>query len=173
MSVVEVSGYRRRCAVFVAIGLLAVTASSGCGKKSAPAIKGTKLAVFPVKGKLMIDGKPMASAAIIFNPVTEFPKGVSQMQPRATADENGDFTVTTYANGDGAPAGAYKITISWKGEEAAGLTDSGRAEIEEKAPRDFWNVRTSKIRVNVKEEPNALPTWDLAQLEGDATTSNP
>ena len=121
----------------------------------------------------MLDGKPMVAAAIIFNPVTKFPPSASQMQPRATADENGDFTVTTYTHGDGAPAGDYLITISWKGEEAAGLTDGGRAETEEKAPQDFWNARTSKIRIKVKEEPNALQAWDLAQLEGTATTSTP
>jgi hypothetical protein len=167
------SGCRRRCAVIAAIALFAATAFTGCGKKTAPAIKGAKLPVFPVKGKLMMDGKPMVAAAIVFNPVTKFPPGAAQNQPRATADENGDFTVWTYGDGDGAPAGDYKITISWKGEEGAGLTDGGRGEIDEKAPRDFWNVRTSKIRVKVKEEPNALPTWDLAQMEGDATTSNP
>jgi hypothetical protein len=167
------SGCRSRCAVIAVIALFAATAFTGCGKRTAPAIKGAKLPVFPVKGKLLMDGKPMIAAAIMFNPVAKFPPGVSHMQPRATADENGDFTVTTYNPGDGAPAGDYKITISWKGEEAAGFTDGGRGETEEKAPRDFWNVGTSKIRIKVKEEPNALQVWDLAQLEGTATTSNP
>ena len=173
MAVGVVTGSRRRCALCAVIGLSAAVALTGCSKTRVPAIKGTKLAVFPVKGKLVMDGKPMALATILFNPVAKFPKGAAQMQPRATADENGEFKVTTYANDDGAPAGDYKITISWKGEEAAGLSDGGRAEVDEKAPPDYLNSRTSKIRVKVKEEPNDLPTWDLAQLEGNATTRTP
>lgn len=29
-------------------------------------------------------------------------------------DENGQFTITTWNAGDGAPAGNYTVTISWK-----------------------------------------------------------
>jgi hypothetical protein len=164
------TGLRGRCAACLVV-MLGVTVLAGCSKHGPPPIKGTKLAVFPVKGKLMMDGKPMVAAAIIFNPVTQFPKGSAQVQPRATADENGDFTVWTYANDDGAPAGDYKITISWKGAEAVGLTDGGRGEIDEKVPEAFQTARTSKIRIKVKEEPNTLPTWDLAQLEGKVSST--
>jgi hypothetical protein len=167
---VRVAGLRRGCAAFWVV-ILGVSVLAGCSKHGPPPIKGTKLAVFPVKGKLMMDGKPMVLAAIIFNPVTKFPKGSAQLQPRATADENGDFTVSTYGNGDGAPAGDYKITISWKGAEAVGLTDGGRGELEEKAPEAYQTARTSKIRIKVKEEPNTLPTWDLAQLEGKVSST--
>jgi hypothetical protein len=165
------SGYRRRRAVLAAIALFAATAFTGCGKKSAPAIKGAKLPVFPVKGKLMMDGKPMGFATIMFNPVTKFPQGAAQLQPRAIADENGDFTVSTYGSGDGAPAGDYKITISWKGEEAMDTPDSGRGELEEKVPGAYQSARTSKIRVKVKEEPNTFETWDIAQLEANVSST--
>jgi hypothetical protein len=165
-----ISGLRRRCAACL-VAFLVAAVFAGCSKKAVP-IKGAQLPVFPVKGKLVMDGKPMAAALIVFNPVVKFPAGTAQLHPHATADENGEFTVSTYGAGDGAPAGDYKITISWKGEDAADLTDGGRAEVDEKAPAVFQNARTSRIRVKVKEEPNTLQPWDLAQLEG-RTPSTP
>ena len=97
-----VTGFRGRCALSLVAGLLAATVLAGCSKHGSPPIKGTKLAVFPVKGKLMMDGKAMSSATIIFNPVRKPPKEASQMMPHATVDQNGDFTVSTYGTGDGA-----------------------------------------------------------------------
>jgi hypothetical protein len=160
----RVSGSRRWCAAWLVV-IWAVTVVTGCsGKHGPPPLKGTKLAVFPVKGKLMMDGKPMVGAAIIFNPVTKLPKDAPQRQPRAFADENGDFTVSTYGDGDGAPAGDYKVTVSWKGADVEGTSDGARGESPEQAPEIFQTARTSKIRIKVKEEPNTLPAWDLAQL---------
>lgn len=164
-----ISGSRRWCAACLVV-VLAAAVLVGCSKKAAP-IKGAKLQVFPVKGKLVMDGKPMAAATIIFNPVVKFPAGSAQMWPHATADQNGDFSVSTYVCDDGAPAGDYKITISWKGEEALKVPDSARGELDEQAPDAYQNARTSKIRVKIKEEPNTLPTWDLAQLEGHVSST--
>ncbi len=165
----DVTDSRRRCASCVVMVLAAAIA--GCGKHAPPPIKGAKLPVFPVKGKLIMDGKPMIAAAIIFNPVQKFPKEAAKLLPRAIADENGDFTVSTYGDGDGAPAGDYKITISWKGAEAVEMTDGARGELEEKAPEGYQSPRMSRIRIKVKEEPNTLPTWDLAQLEGKVSST--
>jgi hypothetical protein len=168
----RMTGFRGRCALGLFAGLLAATVFAGCSKHAGPPIKGTKLAVFPVKGKLMMDGKPMGSATVMFNPVRKFPKEAAQMRPHATVDENGDFTVSTYANGDGAPAGEYKITVSWRGgEDAAGLPDGARAELEDKAPESFQAARTSRIRVKINEGENKLEPWDLGQLESHASNT--
>ena len=91
--------------------------------------------------------------------------------PHATVDQNGDFTVSTYGTGDGAPAGDYKITISWRGAEATGLPDGARAELDEMAPEEFQGARTSKIRVKINEAENKLDTWDLAKFESHASNT--
>jgi len=164
----NVLDFRGRCAFVVCIGLVSVTLSSGCGK-SAPQIKG-KLPVFPVQGKLLIDGQPMANATIILNPVRKWPNGTAPQRPRAFAGSDGTFKVSTYSNDDGAPAGDYKVTISWKGD-VSGVTSEQQAELPEKAPASFQEARSSRLRIKVNEEKNELPTWDLAQFESHASNS--
>jgi hypothetical protein len=169
MAIRSAIGPRSRCAVAVCIGILTVAISAGCGGKSRPEIKG-KLPLFPVTGKLMMDGQPMVGATILFNPSQEFPPGAAKQRPRATADADGSFQVSTYTNQDGAPAGDYKVTISWKGDQE-GVTSEQQGDLPEKAPETVQDARWSKLRVKVKEEENTLPTWDLSQLQRQASNT--
>lgn len=162
-------GRRNRCVVAVCVGLLTMAVVVGCGKSGQHAIKG-KLPVFPVKGKLIMDGKPMAGATIIFYPTHEFPDGAAKQRPRATVDTDGNFQVSTYTNDDGAPAGDYKATVSWKGDQE-GVTSEDRAELPEKAPESVQYVRSSKLRIKVTEADNTFPTWDLTELERQASNT--
>jgi hypothetical protein len=68
--------------------------------------------LFPVHGKVVgKDNKPAAGAKVIFHPS---PADTSEpLKPVGECDENGEFTLTTYTKGDGAPAGDYVITIIW------------------------------------------------------------
>jgi hypothetical protein len=159
-------GCRGRCTFVICLGLLTASLSVGCGK-SRPEIKG-KMPVFPVKGKAVMDGQPMAGATIIFHPTEDFPKGSAQQRPRAVVGDDGTFQVSTYDNNDGAPAGEYKVTISWKGD-TEGLNNEQQAELPEKAPETVQHPRSSKLRVEVKNGDNSLPEWDLTERQASNT----
>jgi hypothetical protein len=159
-------GRRGRCTLVVCVALLTASLSVGCGK-SRPEIKG-KLPLFPVKGKAMMDGQPMSGATVLFYPTQEFPKGSAQQRPRAVVEDDGTFQVSTYANNDGAPAGEYKVTISWKGD-TQGLNNEQQSDLPEKAPETVQHSRSSKLRVEVKNGDNSLPTWDLTERQASNT----
>ncbi len=72
-------------------------ALSGCGSGS-----GT----VPVKGKIMLDGAPLAGASISFVPQGE------GRQATGTTDEQGVFTISTIEPRDGAMPGKYKVILS-------------------------------------------------------------
>ncbi|HXG12520.1 MAG TPA: hypothetical protein VNK04_22380 [Gemmataceae bacterium] len=86
-------------------GLVGLTvALASCGTKG-------RLPVYPVKGKVLVDGKPAKDAFVNF-----FPKdtgGREPYAPYAQTNENGEFTLSTYETGDGVPAGEYDVTITW------------------------------------------------------------
>lgn len=157
----------------IAVVLLAIftaTIASSCGKSTRPEVKG-KLPLFPVTGKLLTDGQPMPGAELLFYPVHEFPKEAAKQLPRATVDADGSFKVSTYAPDDGAPAGDYRVTVSWKGPVEGHMNGEQVADLPEKVPFTVQNPRTTKLKVQVKEEQNTLPTWDLAEVERQASNS--
>lgn len=66
-----------------------------------------KLPLYPASGSVTLDGKPFGPVSIRFEPEAEGGRGFV-----ADVDESGTFnTVTTYTVGDGAPVGAYKVTL--------------------------------------------------------------
>jgi hypothetical protein len=162
-------GPRGRCAVALFVGLLTVALSAGCGGKGRPEMKG-KLPLFPVTGKLMLDGQPMVGATILFYPTTAFPAGAAKQRPRATVDTDGTFHVSTYANDDGAPAGDYKVTVSWKGD-LTGITSEQAGDLPEMAPTTVQGANSTRLRMKVTEAENVLPTWDLTELERHASNT--
>ena len=80
--------------------LLILAGSAGCSN-------GPKL--YPVHGKVVYpDGSPMLGGAVMFEPVDNPLKVMSQ----GTIDnETGTFTLTTYKEEDGALVGRYRVII--------------------------------------------------------------
>lgn len=71
----------------------------GCGGD------GTK----PVRGKLTVDGRPLAKAGIVFTPL-----GPGGRTAYAETGEDGSYTLKTFQPGDGALPGEYRVTIVWE-----------------------------------------------------------
>ncbi|MER3415419.1 MAG: hypothetical protein C4297_04290 [Gemmataceae bacterium] len=79
----------------VVIGLAAGCGGGASGAKPAP-----------VKGRILLDGKPLEGATVTFIP--ESGKG----QPASgRTDSQGQFVLTTHNTGDGAVPGSYKVTV--------------------------------------------------------------
>jgi hypothetical protein len=83
--------------------LLAMALAAGCSRSEPDRVE-----VHPVTGQVIFDGKPAAGAFVIFHPKQEIP-GVPR--PSASSDKQGNFTLSTYSAGDGAPQGAYAVTV--------------------------------------------------------------
>ena len=67
----------------------------------------------PVRGKLLVDGKPVQDILVYLIPKgSKMPTDVPP-EHRARAKADGSFAITTYLEGDGAPAGEYVICLEW------------------------------------------------------------
>jgi hypothetical protein len=71
--------------------------------------------LYPVKGKVILGGKPMTSGTIIFEYAgdgADAPKGVGGGPFRVTSKiKDGAFNLIGYAGAEGMPAGNYKVGI--------------------------------------------------------------
>ena len=62
--------------------------------------------VHPVSGSVTYDGKPLPQAIITFLPVTGSHTAFGR------SDDQGNFRLTTFDDGDGAVAGDYNVTVT-------------------------------------------------------------
>lgn len=124
---------------------LALLSAIGCGKAEPE-----RVAVHPVKGQVILAGKPAAGAVVVFHPKAPgaFPP------PRAQADKDGNYSVTTFKTADGAPLGEYVITV-----ELRALVEKGGEYIAgpNQVPAQYSEVRTSKLVASVVEGENQVP----------------
>src|SRR5262249_37898747 len=85
--------------------VLGLCALAGCGTDG-------RLPTHPVKGKLTLDGKPVANAEIWLVPRSEDVKNAKlTVRPYAKSGADGTFTLTSYVADDGAPAGEYAVMV--------------------------------------------------------------
>src|SRR5262249_36217051 len=98
--------------------LVAVVAVTGCSANAETPRK----PVHPVRGSIFVDGQPAADAFVLFHPVSDPDRYPTKAFGRVGKD--GSFRLSTYDTGDGAPAGDYAVTITWRrlneAEEAVG-----------------------------------------------------
>ncbi|MFM7207045.1 MAG: hypothetical protein ACKO4T_10300 [Planctomycetaceae bacterium] len=87
----------RPSSITAAITALVLIAIAGCGPK--------RPATVPVRGTVTLDGKPVASATVLFQP----PQGVPG---RAITGGDGGFTLTTFIDGDGAIPGRHRVAVT-------------------------------------------------------------
>jgi hypothetical protein len=119
--------------------------------------------VFPVKGKILVDGEPAAECLIYLNRNfdTDHPRPVT---PYALTEANGEFQITSYITSDGAPEGEYVITIEWR--ERSGLLNNNFEGID-RLGGAYANIGTNKAQngflVQVGRAPLDLPPFQLTQ----------
>ena len=78
--------------------VVAGLAVSGCGSQ--------RPATAPVRGRILLDGKPLAAAAVLFEPAG------GGVPARGSTLDDGSFTLTTFRRGDGALTGHHRVTVS-------------------------------------------------------------
>ena len=148
------------------------TVAAGCGQGDRPK-------VVPVRGKVLLDGKPVEGAQVTFHPTAAAPRNAG-----GTTNANGEFTLTTFDTGDGAIPGEYIVTIykpqaSGNDDEnldpsadvgeaydlAMESAESEDAEYEGVLPEKYASKETSPLKRTVAETgPNEF-TFELEEGE--------
>jgi hypothetical protein len=124
---------RRPWSTAVALGL-ACSLACGCGPARDPNLPPTA----PASGQVMYKGKPIDHGAVTLHPVGEGNPAVGAI------DENGKFTLSTYARGDGAVLGQHKVTV----DIPPPLDGIAAGEVLS-VPRAYTKAETSPLSVEI------------------------
>ncbi len=141
----------RRLGALVVLFAVAAGLAPGCGKKS------NRLPVFPAKGQVLVGGKPAKGVFVYLWPASA--EGTDAYCPNGQTDDAGNFTLSTYDPGDGAPAGDYKITAEWPARFNV-ITNRWEGD---KLKGKFTDSKNSAFSVTIKKEPNELPPISLPE----------
>jgi len=146
-------GRRNRTVVLLCCGALLLVLSSGCGGSRKPWEN-----VYPAAGQVKFAGRPIGGAQLTF-----YPKDKSvpaTIRPTATTEVDGSFEVGTFGTDDGAPAGEYDVTVTWRpliGEGSA--LSPGPNQL----PARYSNPESSQLKVVVERgaDKTILPALEL------------
>lgn len=88
--------------------LLLAAGMAGCSNDG-------QVPVYPVSGRVGVEGESPAGALLVFHPQSAPQKpGVEIPKPVGRVQSDGTFKLTTYSENDGAPAGDYSVTVEWR-----------------------------------------------------------
>ena len=117
--------------VGVSLALASLAIGCGSGEQTAEQALQAQLkqanierhAVFPLAGRVMIDGAPPGSdtnvVVVMLNDVAK-PEVPVTNRPHTTCEPGGDFTFATYLGGDGVAPGQYIATFAMLAESKGG-----------------------------------------------------
>jgi hypothetical protein len=123
----------------------------GCGE-SGP----ERVTVYPAKGQITFQGKPIPGAMVTLNPQTQ--PAVEFPTPRASVDADGTFKVSTFAGGDGAPEGKYTVTVQWYKPIKKGPDVTAGPNV---IPPKYGKADSSPLVVEIAAQPTELPPIKL------------
>ncbi len=90
-----------------AVAGMTLLAATGCPAKN----NSNEKQVFKIKGTVTVDGTPTPGIQIALHDKA----GLDKQQPtfpQGFTDDNGNIRISTYEDGDGAPAGDYNVTFA-------------------------------------------------------------
>src|SRR5271166_401014 len=132
--------YRRRA--FQA-GAILVFVLTGCNDGRKP--------VYPVQGQVLdAEGKPAAGAKVIFHPTED--RDPNAPRPIGVVEADGAFSLTTYYNGDGAPPGAYAVTVEWRPAKTSPFSPTPEDQLKGR----FANPGKTPFKATVEKQANTL-----------------
>lgn len=133
-----------------------VLLAAGCGQ-SGP----TGVAVHPVSGQVLYDGKPVAGVEITLLPTDAPMVPAIPRNPRAVTGADGRFTIGTFGEADGAGEGGYQIICHWpKTAPGAEMEEEVDPSEDDRLLR-WYDPLHSKFNVRVKPGDNVIPTLKL------------
>ncbi|MDR3623325.1 MAG: hypothetical protein P4L85_28590 [Paludisphaera borealis] len=137
--------------------------AAGCGDDGDARVK---TPVHAARGEVFSKGKPLSGALVTLKPSVEV---ADVPWPTGRTDAEGKFRLHTYADGDGAPAGAYKIGV--KTSPSAPENRSFLQKVEAKTPSKgglsasaaarYADPENSSLTFEVKPGDNEIPTINL------------
>jgi hypothetical protein len=137
-----------RLGVAVLAGIVC-TLAAGCSDNG-------RVPVYPVRGQVLLNGKPLAEAIVTFHLQDA---SASDALPSAHTDAEGRFALTSYEPGDGAPAGAYAISlVCFRAQPIRKGVESPALNV---VPTRYANAATSKLTATVVAGNNELPSLQV------------
>ena len=132
------------------VGILAGVLLSGCSERPVWEV------AYPAKGVLTLRGKPVANADIVLFPEdSSWPETV---RPRARTTADGTFEVWTYEQGDGAPAGSYRVTLV---RHEVGFSGEAVVAKPNDLPRQYERPDSNDLRITISAGENQIPGISL------------
>jgi hypothetical protein len=152
MVMISIRGGRpMRRTIRAIFGVAILVGLNGCSRESGNRVQ-------PVHGRVLYNGKPVANAQVTFHPVGDVKRGA--IRPVGKVDDQGNFTLTSFKDGDGAPLGEYQVTVVWylARQTRPGSDETVSANY---LPVKYANVETSQLTATVTAGSNELPAFDL------------
>jgi hypothetical protein len=125
----------------IPLGLLALMCSSCQSRTDAP--------VYPVTGRLLVNGQPAERALVVFHPVAEDGGEL----PHADVAADGSFRLN-------APAGDYLVTVEWWLSSGKRGDDSPPTN---RLPAKYASVKSSGLTAHVGAGPTELQPFELTR----------
>ncbi len=125
----------------VGCAALLLLAGDGCQSRNAD-WKPTQ----PVTGVVIVDGNPAEGIQITLNDLA----GIDQKQPtfsQTFSGKDGKFSLSTYEQGDGVPAGEYALTFFWGEINPFSMQYGGPDKLKER----YLDPAQSTVKVKVEK----------------------
>lgn len=126
---------------------------AGCGPAKPP------IEPYPVKGRVLYVDQPAAGVVVFLLPVTAPVVPDIPSNPRGVTDANGEFSLSTFGEGDGAPEGSYVLVMRWPPDAS-----EGRGEGDQDKFLGWYDGAHSKLNVRVKAGENVVPTIKVDRI---------
>lgn len=121
----------------------------GCGSQK-------RVPTFPVSGKVLVNGKPAVDLFVTFHPTPK--KDGQSFLPFGKTDENGDFKLSTFRNGDGVPSGDFLVVFEWR--EKSG-TFKSQFEGPDRLKGKFSKPESSTFKISITNQTTILEPFEL------------
>ena len=135
----------RRELIFI-LAVASGLACTGCGED-------WQAQTYPAHGRITINGEPPAGAVVELRSTGEQPD-VRNSRPWGIVQQDGTYTLSTYEQGDGAPAGDYKVVVRWP-------PDVSQPSLADRLSGAYASSEKSQWSVSITEGENQLPPIEI------------
>jgi hypothetical protein len=115
--------------------------------------------LYPVSGKVMVNGVPAAGAAVFFNRQGHDP--VNDHLVMGIVQPDGTFELVSGSLGKGAPPGEYDVLIEWK--QVTGQSKGHPRHGPDQLRGRYADPKRPRFHISIKAQRNQLAPFDLLE----------